>query len=131
MSTREITAENLVEIVKSPGIVLIDWWASWCGPCRAFAPVYEGVAAKHPDIVFGKVDTEAEGGLAAAFEIRSIPTLMAFRDGVLVFAQAGMLPAAALEELIAKVKELDMAAIVGANDEAHDEALPHASTPEG
>ena len=111
MHTLEITGENLVETVKKPGIVLIDWWASWCGPCMAFAPIYEGVAAKHPDIVFGKVDTEAETGLAAAFKIRSIPTLMVFRDGVLLFAEAGMLPARALEDLIAKVKELDMAAL--------------------
>jgi len=130
MSTREITDQNLLEIVKKPGIVLIDWWASWCGPCRAFAPVYEGVAAKHPDIVFGKVDTEAETGLAAAFRIRSIPTLMVFRDGILLFAEAGMLPAPALEELIAKVKELDMAAIVkGA--EAQEEASPSAAASGG
>ena len=112
MHTLEITAENFVETVKKPGIVLIDWWASWCGPCMAFAPIYEGVAAKHPDIVFGKVDTEAETGLAAAFKIRSIPTLMVFRDGVLLFAEAGMLPAHALEELIGKVKDVDMAALV-------------------
>lgn len=108
MHTQEITAENLVETVKKPGIVLIDWWASWCGPCVAFAPIYEGVAAKHPDIVFGKVDTESEPGLAGAFKIRSIPTLMVFRDGVLLFAQAGMLPAPALEAVIAKVRALDM-----------------------
>jgi len=112
MHTREITEQNLIEIVKAPGIVLIDWWASWCGPCRAFAPVYEGVAAKHPDIVFGKVDTEAETALSSAFRIRAIPTLMVFRDGVLLFAEVGMLPAPALDELIAKVKELDMTAIV-------------------
>lgn len=112
MHTQEITAENLVDTVKKPGIVLIDWWASWCGPCMAFAPIYEGVAAKHPDIVFGKVDTESEPGLAGAFKIRSIPTLMVFRDGILLFSQAGMLPAAALEELIAKVRKLDMAALV-------------------
>ena len=112
MHTREITERNLVDIVKTPGIVLIDWRAAWCGPCQAFAPVYESVAAAHPDIVFGKVDTEAESALASAFRIRSIPTLMVFRDGVLLFAEAGMLPAPALEALIAKVKELDMAAIV-------------------
>lgn len=112
MHTVEITGENLVDTVKKSGIVLIDWWASWCGPCVAFAPIYEGVAAKHPDIVFGKADTEAEPGLAGAFKIRSIPTLMVFRDGVLVFSQAGMLPASALEELIAKVQLLDMAAVM-------------------
>ena len=112
MHTQEITAENLVEIIKKPGIALVDWWASWCGPCLAFAPVYEGVAAKHPDIVFGKVDTEAEGGLAAAFKIRAIPTLMVFRDGVLLYRESGMLPAPALEELIAKVRALDMVAVL-------------------
>lgn len=127
MHTREITEQNLIEIVKTNGIVLIDWWASWCGPCRAFAPVYESVAAKHPDIIFGKVDTEAETALASAFRIRSIPTLMVFRDGVLLFAEAGMLPAPALEELIAKVKELDMAAIVKGT-EASEEAPPRTAT---
>ena len=111
MHTQEVTAESLVDTVKKPGIVLLDWWASWCPPCMAFAPIYEGVAARHRDIVFGKVDTESEPGLAGAFEIRSIPTLMVFRDGVLVFAEAGVLPAAALEELIAKVRQLDMAAL--------------------
>jgi thioredoxin 1 len=123
MHTQEIKEQNLIGIVKTSGIVLIDWWASWCGPCRAFAPVYESVAAKHPDIVFGKVDTEAEPALASAFRIRSIPTLMVFRDGVLLFAEAGMLPASALEELIAKVKELDMSAI-GKDAETREEAPP-------
>jgi thioredoxin 1 len=128
MHTREITEQNLIDIVKKPGIVLIDWWAAWCGPCRAFGPVYESVAAKHPEIVFGKVDTEAVAGLASAFRIRSIPTLMVFRDGVLLFAEAGMLPAPALEELIAKVKELDMAEIVKGT-EAREEAPPRAAAP--
>ena len=108
MSTREITTEAFVDVIKKNGIVVIDWWASWCAPCRVFGPIYAKVAARHPDIVFGKVDTQAEPELAAAFEIRAIPTLMVFRDGVLVFNQAGVLPAAALEDLVQKVRALDM-----------------------
>jgi len=108
MTTTEITQENLASLLSKPGIVVLDFWASWCGPCRMFAPVFEASARKHPDVVHGKVDTEAQPELAAMFEIRSIPTVMAFRDGVLVFAQPGMLPPAALEELIGKVRALDM-----------------------
>jgi thioredoxin len=105
--TIELTEKTFSERVKQ-GIVLIDWWAAWCGPCRAFAPVFERAAAAHPDVLFAKVDTEAEPVLASAFEIRSIPTLMVFRDGILVFEQAGALPPAGLERLIALVRELDM-----------------------
>ena len=107
-STKEIHAKEFQELVQNPGIVFLDFWAEWCGPCRAFAPIYEKVAAKNPDVVFGKVNTEEEQELAAAFQIRSIPTLMIFRDGVLLFAQPGMVPEEALVQLVEKVKALDM-----------------------
>ena len=108
MATTEITASNFHSVVDQDGIVLIDWWAPWCGPCRAFGPTYEKVAGKHPDLTFGKVNTEEEQGLAGEFGIRSIPTLMIFRDRMLLFAQPGMLPEPVLEDLIEQVKKLDM-----------------------
>jgi thioredoxin 1 len=108
MATLNLTKDSFQETVEKSGIVLVDWWAAWCGPCRAFGPVFERVSEKHPDAVFAKVDTEAEQELAGAFGIRSIPTLMIFRDKVLLYAEPGALPEEALEEIIAKVKALDM-----------------------
>ncbi len=106
--TVEINGQNFKEVVERDGIVLIDWWAPWCGPCRVFGPTYEKVAQKHPDITFGKVNTEDQPDLAGSFEIRSIPTLMILRDKVLLFSQPGALPEAALEDLIRQVRALDM-----------------------
>ena len=108
MSTVDLTAATFEETVTREGITLVDFWAAWCGPCRMFAPTYEAASEEHPDIVFGKVDTEAEQMLAGAMGIQSIPTLMAFRDGILVFRQPGALPASSLAQVIDAVKEFDM-----------------------
>jgi thioredoxin 1 len=108
MATVELTAENFEPAVTGGGLVLIDFWAAWCGPCRRFGPVFERVSGKHPDAVFGKIDTQAQPELAAAFGISSIPTLMVIRDSVVLYAQPGALPEQALEQLIAQARQLDM-----------------------
>ena len=111
MATKELTAANFDETIMGNDIVVVDFWADWCGPCKMFAPTFEAASEKHSDIVFGKVDTETEQQLAGAAGIQSIPTLMVFREKVLVFNQAGALPAANFEELITAVKGLDMAEV--------------------
>ena len=108
MTTIALTKDTFEDTVTKPGITLVDWWASWCGPCRMFAPVFQTASEQHPDIAFGKIDTEDQPELSAAARISSIPTLMAFRDGILVFSQPGALPARSLEQLIQAVRELDM-----------------------
>ncbi len=110
MATTTLGQDNFETTIKDNAIVLVDWWAEWCGPCRMFAPIFEKASEEHTDIVFGKIDTEAERGLSAAAGISSIPTLMAFKDGSLVFAQPGALPATALAELIQAVRDLDIEA---------------------
>ncbi len=122
MSTIDLSADTFEKAIEEHDILLVDWWASWCGPCRMFAPVYEAASEQHQDVTFASVDTEAEQALSGAAGIRSIPTLMAFREGVLVFSQAGALPAPALEELITAVKALDM-------DEVHRKVAEQETQP--
>lgn len=131
MSTIELTKENFESTISAEGILLIDWWAAWCGPCRQFAPIYEQASERYPDITFGKIDTEAEQELAQMAVITSIPTLMVFRDGILLFSQPGALPGAALDDLISQVEALDMdqvrADIAASQDghEGHDHSDPN------
>lgn len=117
MTTQDLTAERFNDTINGNDMVLIDFWASWCGPCRQFAPTFAASSEKHPDVVHAKVDTEAEQQLAAAAQIRSIPTLMAFKKGKLVFNQAGALPPAALENLVQQVKDLDIDAAIAAQEQ--------------
>ncbi len=120
MATKDITEAEFMPLIEQDGIVLVDFWADWCGPCKSFAPVYEEVSEAHPDAVFAKVDTEAEQALAGGLNIRSIPTLMIFRDGIQIFSQPGAIPAAALEDLVGQVKALDMDEVRKSVEADHD-----------
>lgn len=122
MATTDLGAQNFESTITDNDIVLVDWWASWCGPCRAFAPVYDEVSAQHPDIVFGKIDTEAEQELAGAAQITSIPTLMAFKNRTLVFSQPGALNAAGLEQVVTAVREFDVEAALAEQQQAEQQA---------
>jgi thioredoxin 1 len=120
VATVEVTTENFNDVISTPGTVLIDFWAAWCGPCRMFAPVFEKASEEHAEMTFGKVDTEAQTELAQTFGISSIPTLLIVRDGIVVYAQPGALPEPALNELIGKVQELDMAEVRASVEAAKD-----------
>jgi thioredoxin 1 len=123
MAVLELTKENFEQVVTGSPTVLVDYWAPWCGPCRSFAPIFERVAEKHPDLVFAKVDTEAEPEIAAHFQIRSIPTLMIFKESVIIFAQPGALPEGALEQIVGMAKQVDMEEVrkeIAAQEKAED-----------
>ncbi len=130
MKPVEVTQSNLNEVLDREGIVVLDWWAPWCGPCKSFAPVFEKVAEKHPDVAFGKVNTESEPGLAATFQIKAIPTLMLLRDRVLLFSQPGAMPETALEHLIAQARSLDMEQVRAELEAAAQEHSEAESTPD-
>ncbi len=122
MKPIELNASNFKSTLAKPGIVLVDWWATWCGPCRAFAPIFDKAAAAHPDVTFGKVDTDSEQGLAGQHGIQSIPTLMIFRDGILLYSQPGVVPLAALSDLVGQAQKLDMAQVLQQAQAAHKTA---------
>jgi thioredoxin 1 len=129
MATVALTKDNFDETIKENDTVLIDFWAEWCGPCRMFGPTYEAVSEKHPDIVFGKVDTEDQPELAGSFGIRSIPTLMVFREQIVLYAQPGAIPGSSLEDLIAQVRDVDMDAVraqIAGHDHDHEGEHEHA-----